>query len=227
MKSAIRTTAPQRTAGLTNMAVSPEIQDLVDNPIETLHVELKAWLDLKDQAIRAKTARHLAALTNHGGGYLIIGIGDDRQLDHAHHPGSLAGFTADEFTGLIDRYLTPTFQCDVYHVTPTGGGSPCVVVRVPAHGSVPICARANGPEDKGKIIGVRKGEHYVRVPGPKSVAIDSAEMWQPLIRRCAMNDRQGLLESFGRLMQPTEAPAPATTLRAWHDDFRKRYLEGK
>lgn len=28
------------------MAVSPEIQDLVDNPIETLHVELKRWLDL-------------------------------------------------------------------------------------------------------------------------------------------------------------------------------------
>ncbi len=82
---------------------------------------------------------------------------------------------------------------------------------------------------RGRSIGVRKGEHYVRVPGPKSVAIDSAELWQPLIRRCVMNDRQGLLESFGRLLQPSEAtkPAATVTLRTWHDDFRKRYLEDK
>ncbi len=127
--------------------MSPEIQDLVDNPIETLHVELKRWLDLTDQAVRAKTARHLAALANHGGGYLIIGIDDQRQLDEACHPGSLAAFTSDQFTGVIDRYLTPAFQCDVYHVAPIAGGKPCVVVRVPGHGSVPICARANGPND--------------------------------------------------------------------------------
>jgi predicted HTH transcriptional regulator len=68
------------------MAVSPEIQDLIDNPIETLHVELKSWLDLMDQTVRAKTARLLAALANHGGGYLIIGIGDHRQLDEVWIP---------------------------------------------------------------------------------------------------------------------------------------------
>jgi predicted HTH transcriptional regulator len=212
------------------MAVSPEIQDLVDNPIETLHVELKAWLDLTDQAVRAKTARHLGAIANHGGGYLIIGIDDSRKLDEANHPGNLTGFTSDQFTGVIDRYLTPTFQCEVHHAAPTAGGRPCVVVRIPSHGSIPICARANGPEDdKGRSIGVRKGEHYIRVPGPKSVAVDSAELWQPLIRRCAMNDRQGLLESFGRLLHPSPAaePAPTTTLRTWHDGFRKRYLEDK
>lgn len=45
------------------------------------------------------------------------------------------------------------------------------MVRVQSHGSVPICAWANGPDDgKGRPIGVRKGEHYVRVPGSKSVA---------------------------------------------------------
>jgi hypothetical protein len=32
---------------------------------------------------RGKTARHLAALANHGGGYFIVGIRDDRSLDEA------------------------------------------------------------------------------------------------------------------------------------------------
>jgi hypothetical protein len=208
------------------MPIPAEIQELVDSPVETLHVELKKWIDLADPLTRAKTARHLAALTNYGGGYFIVGIGDDRSLDEGNHPGNLAGFAQDRFAGVIDRYLSPAFQCDVLLVTPSAGLKPCVVVRVPSHGSVPICAKQNGPDDgKGRILGIRKGEHYVRVPGPKSVAIDSVELWQPLIRRCVMNDHQSLLESFGRLLRPSE-PAPVTTtpsLKDWHDAFRKRY----
>lgn len=210
------------------MAASQVTQDLVDNPIETLHVELKAWLDLTDQVVRAKIARHLAALANHGGGYLVMGIRDDRVLDEVNHPGTLTTFTSDQFTGIIDRYLTPSFHCDVLHVAPTAGGKPCVVVRVPSHGAVPICAKANGPDDgKGRSLGIRKGEHYVRVPGPKSVAADSPELWQPLVRRCVMNDRQSLLESFGRLLQPVEAVSTTAVspLRAWHDAFRRQYEE--
>jgi predicted HTH transcriptional regulator len=207
-------------------SASPEIQELVDNPVEALHVELKAWLDLSDRETRAKTARHLAALANYGGGYLVIGVRDDLQLDEAGHPGNLAAFSADQFGGIIDRYLTPAFQCDVAAVTPAVGGRPCIVVRIPSHGSVPVCAKANGPENgKGNLVGVRQGEHYIRVPGPKSVAIDSAEQWQPLIRRCVMNDHQSLLESFGRLLHPVEPAKPAATfsLREWHDACRKQY----
>lgn len=63
---------------------------------------------------------------------MIIDIDDSRQLDEAHHPVSLAGFTSDQFKGVIDRYLTPVFQYDVYHVAPTPGGKPCVVVRLPS-----------------------------------------------------------------------------------------------
>jgi hypothetical protein len=61
------------------MAVSPEIQDLIDNPIETLHVELKSWLDLMDQTVRAKTARHLAAVpTNNPSGLILLAFSAGR-----------------------------------------------------------------------------------------------------------------------------------------------------
>jgi len=210
------------------MTIPKEIQDLVDQPVETLHVELKEWIDLSDKVARAKTARHLAALANHGGGYLIVGIRDDRSLDESQHPGELSRFSQDSIAGVIDRYLAPAFQCDVFFVVPTGGSKPCVVVRVPSHGSVPICAKANGPNDeKDRPTGIRKGEHYIRVPGPKSVEIDSPELWLPLIRRCVMTDRQSLLESFGRVLNPVEAAPPPEpmSLKDWHDAVRKWYEE--
>jgi len=54
--------------------IPSDVQDLVDNPGELLHVELKEWLDLTDDVARAKLARHLAALSNHGG-ELMLGCG--------------------------------------------------------------------------------------------------------------------------------------------------------
>jgi hypothetical protein len=55
-------------------SVPPEIQDLVDNPRELQHMDLKDWIDLSDEVARAKIARHLAALCNHGGGYVVFGL---------------------------------------------------------------------------------------------------------------------------------------------------------
>ena len=53
------------------MAVADsELQALVNQPFESLDVELKDWLDLTISINRAKVARHLCALANHGGGYL-------------------------------------------------------------------------------------------------------------------------------------------------------------
>ena len=43
-----------------------DLTDLVDNPRETMGIELKEWLDLTDNVAKAKLARHLAALCNHG-----------------------------------------------------------------------------------------------------------------------------------------------------------------
>ena len=39
-----------------------DLSDLVDNPRETLEIELKQWMDLEDRVNRATVARHLAAL---------------------------------------------------------------------------------------------------------------------------------------------------------------------
>ena len=209
------------------MVVPAEVQDLVDNPRETLEVELKEWLDLSEGINRANTARHLCALANHGGGYLIFGVRDDLSYVQTA-PADLSAYSRDQVSGIVQRYLTPTFQCDVFSAQVSGNSQQCVVVRVPSHGSVPICARSNGPSDgRGRTQGIHEGEHYTRMPGPKSEPIKSAEHWQPVIHRCVLSERQALLESIGRILGGGElvARSTGTTLSGFHDAMAKQIKE--
>ena len=51
----------------------PDLQDLIENPPEVFDVELKDWIDIaNDRVVQANIARHIAALANHGGGYLFL-----------------------------------------------------------------------------------------------------------------------------------------------------------
>ena len=56
---------------------NPELREFVDTPRERRKVEYKTWLDLDDNETRASLARHLCALANYGGGYLVFGINDN------------------------------------------------------------------------------------------------------------------------------------------------------
>jgi hypothetical protein len=201
------------------MSIPREVQDLVENPRETLEIELKEWLDLSQPLQRAKVARHICALANHGGGYLIFGIRDDLSVD-PNHPGDLSRYSRDYFAGIVEKYLTPTFQCDIFFVPASSTGRVCVVVRVPSHASIPICARSNGPDDeKGRTQGIWVGEHYTRMPGPKSEAIKTPEHWKPVIHRCVLNERQTLLESIGHILGAREIVTRSgdSMLKSFHD----------
>ena len=110
---------------------------------------MKAWVDLDDQTQKAKLARHVGALANHGGGYLVFGFNDDLTHDQ-NRPSSLEKYNRDTFAGIAKRYLTPIFQCDVFSVTHSNGNE-FSVVRVPGHKDVPIAAKADGPQDRSEV----------------------------------------------------------------------------
>jgi hypothetical protein len=201
-----------------------DLSDLIEIPREDLEIELKEWLDLDQNVVRANLARHIAALANHGGGYLIFGFQDDLSRDQ-RRPSSLDNYSRDTFVGIIKRYLTPTFQCDVLTVTDKNGeGFP--VIRVPSHGRVPIAAKADGPQDeKGRVQGIQSSVYYIRKPGPESAPITSGEEWSALIRRCVLNDRDSLLRDIAGLVQPPAdgVSAPEPGLIQWHRDAEERF----
>ncbi len=48
-----------------------DLSALIIAKSEALEVEYKSWIDTSVAETAAQLARHLAALSNHGGGYLI------------------------------------------------------------------------------------------------------------------------------------------------------------
>src|SRR5690348_8418639 len=104
--------------------------------------KLKSWMDLDDRLTQAKLARHIAALANHGGGYLVFGF-EDAGTRCVERPADLGAFNRDRFASIVRRYLTPAFQCDVTLAVASDGAS-FPVVRVPSHGAVPVTAKTDG-----------------------------------------------------------------------------------
>ena len=143
---------------------------------------------------------------------MIFGFRKDGNPD-PNHPGDLSAFNNDEIASIVDKYLTPPFHCEVAMAQPRGGGDTCVCIKVPSHGSVPVCAKASGPHDsKGRPQGVTMGRYYTRVNGPKSAPIETPEQWEPIIRRCVLNERQTLLDNIAVLLKPPPAAAGAAPL---------------
>ena len=201
-----------------------ELQELVESPNETLGVEYKGWLDLaNDTPARANLARHIAALANFGGGKLVFGFSDDMAFA-GPNPHNFA-YNRDLISGIVRRYLDPTFQCDVFDIVSAAGNSHPVIV-VPAHGATPICAKGGGPEVNGRATCIVRGTYYLRKPGPESAPIVEGADWTAVIRRCVMHDRASLLEHIGSALRGPIAPPEqqVDALKRFHDAAHAAFL---
>ena len=204
-----------------------ELEELIDSPRERLDVEYKTWLDLNDNETRAKIARHLCALANFGGGYLIFGV-NDNMTSAGPCPATAAGpYDHDTLSGIVKRYLKPTFQVAVYEVNSAVTRVTHPVVWIPSHEAAPVCSTRDGPHSGGKPVGIAQGTHYTRAPGPESIAVATPELWAPIIRRCVLHERQALLAGLEPLLRSPSRPVtdPDAPLRLWHDAAHNRFLE--
>src|SRR5690606_35859863 len=129
-------------------------------------------------------------LANFGGGYLIFGVEDDGSFAEPY-PTNVRSYRQDVINGITGKYLTPAPHCNVHFVRASNDKEYPVVV-VPSHGAQPVCAKSDGPLVNSKRVGVQQGIHYIRVAGPRTVAIDTPELWQQLIHRCVTKERDRL-----------------------------------
>jgi hypothetical protein len=173
-----------------------DLAALVSAKSEALEVEYKSWSDTSVAETSAKLARHLAALSNHGGGYLIFGVDDKTKAPEGATALDPKLFGEDAISAIVKRYLDPRFQCRI-EWTEFGGVSYPVVI-VTAHGSRPVIAIADGPQDqKGRRIGIREGALYIRSAGPESIAIRRPDDWTALLERC-LRHRADILANIMR-----------------------------
>jgi hypothetical protein len=195
-----------------------ELQELIDDPNETLENEYKSWIDLSQPETRANLARHIAALANHGGGRIIFGLTDQLKFAGAC-PYADSLLDHDSVANVVKKYLEPPLHCDVFLVE-SALGNKHPVILVPPHGAAPVCAKASGPTISGKTVGIVKGVYYIRKPAPESAQILNASEWSSLIKRCVMHERTAILAAIDASLRglPSAANQSADEeLRKWHE----------
>ncbi len=161
------------------------LADLLIDLHETLNVEVKGWLDLNSADHQAKLAKAIIAISNHGGGYLVIGFDEQPGLPAtpSHpRPASLATYSHDRVNGIVEKYLEPAVHCEVHHVrAPDGADYP--LIEIPGGHRIPIMAKRDGPSG-GEL---RQRAVYIRRPGPKSEEPRTAQEMSMLFDRCFSN----------------------------------------
>ena len=97
--------------------------DLLENPRETLDIELKGWLALaNNNNHKALLAKAIIALANHGGGVVIIGFEEtpDGVVPAGGRPDDLAMYTPDIINSIVTRYAEPSFHLEFVVKLPSG-----------------------------------------------------------------------------------------------------------
>lgn len=170
---------------------------------ESLDLEFKRTLDLSDSAGKSKLAKEICALANYGGGWIVFGREDNGEtVDEL--PEELRGINQDTVNQISASYLTPAPHCTLRWIVDDDKEIDIPIIWVPSHGTEPVCAARNGPDNKGKITGVKIGTYYTRSAGPVSEAMTSPAQWKDVIRRCVLNDKTQLLGALSVMMsQPT------------------------
>ena len=205
---------------------SPRLLELLRSPAEGLAFEIKDWLNLAESAHRARLAKAMIALANHGGGFVLIGYAE--QMDGGFtpaepRPGDLSGYTSDVFNEISRAYLNPPVHCDVRHIAHPVSGLFFPVINVPGGHQIPIMARRGGPRGQSSL---QAGRVYIRRVGPSSEEPQSPDEWRALLDRCI---RLGRDELVGRIRlivagEPIGAAEPTSDqeLNRWIEESDAR-----
>lgn len=198
------------------MNVNLELPELLRSPREDLGIELKRWMDPKDDVTKAKFAKELIALRNHGGGFLIIGFQDGAQpIPDPARPSDLSAFTTDYFNSIIKKYAEPPFHCTSYIVIHPETNETYPIISVPGGAMVPVRCKAESP-DKGKTI--KLDSYYIRRPGPESNAPQSGAEWDALLNRCILARKQELASMLSGILSSGQGSIAGLLAKAEPED---------
>ena len=180
------------------MALSEDqLRRLLEDPRETLDVELKGWIDPKTEDGIAKIAKGCLALRNANGGTLIIGFKDDGTPDDNIPPFDVAtAFHIDNLQRIVGQFSSEPFGIEVQFGQRDAKIYP--VISIPPGVRTPVAARKDhGPQGKPLI---KDHAVYVRSLSSNSTVSSSEARrgdWDRLVQIC-LDNREADIGSFVR-----------------------------
>ena len=180
------------------MALSDdELSVLLENPSETIGVELKSWIDPSADDGIAKIAKACIALRNNNGGILIVGLTDDGKPDLNNPPADVrAAFHVDVIQGIVGQYSSELFPIEVQF--PKRDAQLYPVVSIPPGVRNPVAAKRD-LISSGKSL-VKDNAVYVRsLSSNNTVSSSEARRgdWERLVQTC-FDNREAEIGAFVR-----------------------------
>ncbi|MEN6622974.1 MAG: ATP-binding protein [Smithella sp.] len=177
---------------------SSRIQDLIEQPGESLSVELKRWIDPDTPEGIAKIVKTALALRNQGGGYLIIGF-DNATLspDLENIPDNLREkFHIDKIQGLISRFTSEPFEVQLEF--PEKEGQKYPVIIVPSGVKTPVATKSELNLNGQKLI--KTDTVYVRSLNSNNTPSTTQATWKdwPKIVEVCFDNREADIGRFLR-----------------------------
>ncbi len=172
-----------------------DFEELITRGVESDELDYKAhqsWNTMTRTA-RGKIVRHLTAFANTNGGYLVIGVGEDK----SGYPGDLQGLSDEESSSFdpskvgafVNSCIEPPVDFTIER--PVVNGKRFAVFVVKPFSTVPhVCRR--GIENE-----LREGVFYIRTIDASSRPATRALEMQSLIQRALRNQR----EQLGRMLR--------------------------
>jgi hypothetical protein len=119
------------------------IQELIQQPQESLSIELKAWIDPDHPDGIAKIVKTSLALRNHGGGYMVIGFDNDtlKPLLDSAPSNARQIFHIDKIQGMVAKYSSDPFEITVEF--PRRDGQDFPVIIIPTSIKTPVAAKSD------------------------------------------------------------------------------------
>lgn len=170
---------------------SKRIQELIEQPGESLAVELKTWINPDQPDGIAKIVKTVLALRNHGGGYMVIGLNDETlKPDFDKAPVDVdvrVSFHIDTIQGIISKYSSEPFEVTVEY--PQYEGQEFPVIVIPSGVITPVAAKSELCSTDGKIL-IKSDCVYVRslsANNTPSTTQATWKDWQRIVEICFDN----------------------------------------
>ena len=177
------------------MPSNQELLPFINQPREDLAAEYKDWLDINDKHHKALLAKAVIAMANHGGGFIVIGFVEiDDTLVSRIEPDNSPAITQDLVNGIVTRYCSPGFHCQVHYLEHRETKARHPVVAVPGSLSVPVMSK----RDHTGVISANRC--YMRKPGPRSEEPNTGEEWRSLLDRCIRAGRSEMLDAIRTIL---------------------------
>lgn len=131
-----------------------QLRQLIDQPSETLSIELKDWIDPDSMSGIAKIVKACLAMRNNDGGYLLIGFNNNNGSPNPNDAPADVGeaFHIDKIQGHVTRFSSEPFEIFLHY--PVIDGTTYVVIEIPTGVKTPVATKS----------GLANGEtHYIRV----------------------------------------------------------------